>query len=255
MRAIPVIALLLSFAVTGGVALGAPEQAPGDAMAARLSADKVGDIAAGSYMAGDRVAFSLQNYGDHYLLRFADSPEIFVLAMDRVALGGRELKYDSGATALRVSIWGGITLYTDSAPGGLPATRIGDFVPPPAQRVSEADLLQALRDESAHLAYVEHVTVKFSAAPGNDQARAEAFSALISADAAIERILASAPGRNAWQRHIETVKLVESAKPGVALAGHTLTVRFAPARGPAGSPSSHAIATALGKYLAIPEPG
>ncbi len=70
-------------------------------------------------------------YGDKYLLRFDGGPENFVLYGDRVALGGRELKYDTGALALKISVWGGVTLYTQEAPGGLPATRTGDATMPP----------------------------------------------------------------------------------------------------------------------------
>src|SRR5438874_7710598 len=118
MRAIPAVILIWSLAVPAAWAqTAAPE---GDAMSARLSADKVGDIQSGSYSAGDTVAFSLQSYGDKFLLRFDGGSETFVLGVDRVALGGRELKYDTGATALRISVWGGMTLYTDRAPGGLP---------------------------------------------------------------------------------------------------------------------------------------
>jgi len=37
-------------------------------------------------------------------------------------------KYDTGATALRVSVWGGLTLYTQDAPQGLPATYQGTVI-------------------------------------------------------------------------------------------------------------------------------
>ena len=123
-------AILLFLALTPcGVAWAQGNEA--EPMAARLSAEKVGDVEAGSYSAGDNIAFSLDSYGDKYLLRFAGGPEAFVLSGDRVALGGRVLKYDTGATALRISVWGGMTLYTQEAPGGLPATRTGDAVSSP----------------------------------------------------------------------------------------------------------------------------
>src|SRR5579883_2806361 len=88
-------------------------QEPADPMAARLSAEKVSDVAAGTYNADDDITFTLIPYGDKYLLRFSGNPENFVLYGDRVALGGRELKYDTGALALKISVWGGITLYTE----------------------------------------------------------------------------------------------------------------------------------------------
>ena len=228
--------------------------ADADALTARLSADKIGDIETGSYSAGDD-AFSLDLYGDKFLLRFADNPETFVLNVDRVTLGGRVLKYDTGATALRVSVWGGVTLYTQTAPDGLPATRTGDSTTPPRQNVSDADLSAALRDETSHLSYVRRVNVRFSAQRGNDQFRTQAFDALLNAGAGIESVVAGAIGHAAFVRKIEAVKLVEAAKPGITLSGRTLTIRFVSSEGPAGRPSSHAVAAALGKFLAIQQAG
>ena len=68
-------------------------------MSQKLSAARVGDVEPGTYVAGDQVRFSLDPYGDKYLLRFDGDPEVFVLYTDHVSLGGRMLKYDSGATA------------------------------------------------------------------------------------------------------------------------------------------------------------
>jgi len=225
-------------------------------MTARLSADKMGDIEAGSYTAGDNVAFSLDTLrDDKYLLRFADNPEEFILSADRVALGGRDLKYDSGATALRVTVWGGMTLYTDPAPGGLPATRIGDLPTTPRPPVSEADVNAARRDETSHVSYLQRVTVRFSAPKGNDGLRTQAFDTLVNTATGIERILATTAGRTAFARKIDAVKLVEAKSPGVSLAGRAMTVRFVPLLGATGRPSSHAIAVALGKYLDIQDAG
>src|SRR5580704_11153031 len=122
-------------------------------MSARLSAEKVGDVETGSYSAGDNLNFSLDSYGDKYLLRFADSPESYVLSVERIFLGGRILRYDTGVTALRVSVWGGMTLYTAGAPGGLPATKTSDDLAAPRPLVGRDDLMAALADEESHLDY------------------------------------------------------------------------------------------------------
>jgi len=251
-RARPAIAMLFLFASIA--AAGAQPPAPaGDPMAARLSADKVADVQIGSFMAGDNIAFSLDLAGGKYLLRFDGNPEIFALQVDRVALGGRVLKYDTGATALRISVWGGMTLYTEAAPGGLPATRTGDFSTPPLTPVSESDLETALRDETSHLAYVQHVNVHFSAPVTGDAAHTQAFDALANIDGGIARVVASPAGRAAFAKRIGGVKLAEGDRPAVSLSGRILTVVFVPDQGPAGRPSSRAIAMALGKFLSVPE--
>ena len=124
---------------------------------------RVSDVAAGDYSAADDVNFTILPYGDKYLLRFDDSPENFVLYGDRVALGGRELKYDTGALALKISVWGGVTLYTQDAPGGLPATRHRRRHRAARLPVSAANLATALADEESHIAYVQRLKLHFSA--------------------------------------------------------------------------------------------
>jgi len=247
--------LAATFLLTAIPVAALAQSGPGEAMAARLSADKPGNIESGAYSAGDAITFSLEPYGEKFLLRFEDNPETFVLGMDRVALGGRELKYDTGATAIRISVWGGMTLYTDRTPGGLPATRTGEMAPLQRQRVSESDLSQALRDESSHLAYAWKINVRFLVSGAGDKTRSEAFETLLNTDAAIARLVAGPAGRKAFGKRIETIRLADGQKPGVALSGRTLTVRFVPVKGPLGRLSSHAIAMQIGKLLSVPEPG
>jgi hypothetical protein len=238
-------------------ALAQSDAGASDPMSARLSAEKVGDVETGSYSAGDNLAFSLDSYGDKYLLRFADSPESYVLSVERIFLGGRILRYDTGATALRVSVWGGMTLYTASSPGGLPATRIGDDTVPPRPPVNRDNLLAALSDEANHLAYTQDLHLRFSADPivlaGKDAGLA--FDALISAEAGLERLIATPGGRQALLHKFDMVKLVEGGKPSVTISGKTLLVSFAPSAGAAGRASSREVALELGKMLQVAEAG
>jgi len=233
-------------------------QEPADPMAARLSAEKVSDVTAGSYSAADDINFTLLPYGDKYLLRFDGSPENFVLYSDRVALGGRELKYDTGALALKISVWGGITLYTQDAPGGLPATRTGDATLPTKLSVPLTSLTAALADEESHLAYTQRLKLHFSAdaaiLSGSDETRAYGFDTLVNTAMGIERILATPAGRVAFTSRFDSVRIVEGDKPTIAISGRTLLVSFVPSAGAAGRASSRAIAYALGKMLALPEP-
>jgi hypothetical protein len=233
-------------------------QEPSDPMAARLSAQKVSDVAAGGYSAADDVNFTLIPYGDKYLLHFDGTPENFVLYGDRIALGGRELKYDTGAIALKISVWGGVTLYTQDAPGGLPATRTGDAAIPPRLAVPVASLATALTDEESHLSYTQHLKLHFSAdaavVKGGDDARAYAFDTLVNSEMGIERIIGTPAGRAAFTQRFDQVRIVEGDKPTIAISGHTLLVSFVPSSGAAGRASSRAIAYALGKLLALQEP-
>jgi hypothetical protein len=250
---------LLVIAAASGPVLAQDNAAPGDPMSARLSAEKVGDVETGSFSAGENLDFTLASYSGRYLLRFADSPESYVLSVERIFLGGRILRYDTGATALRVSVWGGMTLYTASAPNGLPATRTGDDIALPRPPVRRDDLVAAMADEESHLAYTQGLRLRFSAEPavlaGSDDNRGLAFDALVSAEAGIERLLATPGGRQALTRKFDMVRIAQSVRPGVTVSGKALVVSFAPSAGAAGRASSREVALQLGKMLQVAEAG
>ena len=110
-------------------------------MASRLAAERVSAVDPGTYSAGEHDNFTLEPCcaANKYLLRFADNPENFVLTMERSSLGAKIFKYDTGTTVIRVSVWGGMTLYTHDAPQGLPATFQGEAPVPrpwPSQPMS-----------------------------------------------------------------------------------------------------------------------
>jgi len=229
--------------------------APGDPIMARLSAEKAGVLEPGQYSAGEGREFSLTPYRGKYLLRFAGSDENFVLTADSASLGSKLLKYDTGAAALSVSVWGGVTLYAADVPGGLPATHQGDATAPSPVALSADELKGALRDEAGHFSYADSLGLRFSidaASLADPDSRAMAFDALANTQAGIERLLAATPAaRQAMARRVTLVKLEKSKTPGISLRGRTLAVRFVPADGYLGRDSSHAIAHQLGKLLAV----
>jgi len=258
-KAVLVSALLVTTALP---ALAQPDAGPGTppamGMTARLLAERLGMVEPGLYSTGEGgTTFMLTPYArDKYLLRIQGQPENFVLTSERGSMGTRFLKYDTGATALRVSVWGGLTLYTQGQPGGMPATRQGDAPPLPQLAVSSGELATAFNDEGHHLVYVQKVAVKFSADPAVMQAdpetRGRAFDALTNAALGIERFLASLPvARPVFAKRVNAVKVAEGGKPTVALSGQTLLVSFVPGGGYEGHASSLAIAQELGKLFAV----
>jgi len=145
-----------------------PDAGPGTppGMASRLAAERLGPVQPGLYSVGDSGDFTLEPYGPaKYLLRFSGGSENFVLTMDRGSLGAKLLKYDTGATALRISVWGGMTLYTQDAPQGLPATYQGVAPQTGSLAISAGELQTAFGDEASHLVYVQNIALKFSADP------------------------------------------------------------------------------------------
>lgn len=229
-----------------------------DSLEQRLNSDRVGYIEPGTYLAGDRVSFNIDAAGQNYFLRLAGSPEVFVLYQDRAAMGGRVLKYDSGETALSVSGWGGVTLYVSSAPGGLPAERTGDSLPPSPMPASIQDIQSAAADEAQHLAYTRRLNLTFTAnwsmLSGDASARSLALDTMENTARGVDRFAASAAGHEAFTRHVDQVALEESGRPTITLNGRTLVVTFNPGHGYIGRASSRAIDRALGKILSAQRP-
>lgn len=248
------------FAAVAALACVVPEFvfAQADALSRRLEMERLGGIESGAYVAGDKLHFTLNAANGYYLLRFENSPEVFVLYAGPGSLGGRLLRYDSGETAMRVAGWGGITLYTDAQPGGLPAVRTGDSVSPALPNVSLSDIQNAADDESEHLAYVRniHGTFKadFEAMAGGANLRALSFDTMENTARGIERFTASREARQLFADHVEVVRVTTTgSRPTIRIAGKELTVTFNPARGYAGRASSRAIARALKNVFARKE--
>jgi len=230
-----------------------------DSLERRLNSDRIGYLAPGSYLAGDRVAFSLDAAGQNYYLRFAGSPEVFVLYQDRAAMGGRILKYDSGEQALTVSGWGGVTLYVSSAPGGLPAERTGESAPPSPMPASIQDVQSAAADDAQHLSYTRRINLNFTANWGmlssDPLARMFALDTLENIARGLDRFAASPAGHDALAHRIDVVSFEAASHPLITLNGRTLVVTFNPGRGYVGRASSRAIALALGRLLSVQQPG
>jgi hypothetical protein len=224
-------------------------------MATRLSREQIGDVQPGTYNAG-RITFMLDSYGDKYLIRFVGDPEIYVLYADHVPLGGRALKYDSGTIALRVAGWGGMTLYTDPAAGGIPAERSGDTLPPALGAISLSDMQNAAEDEAEHLAYSRRIHLNFTAdwnaLAGDSRLRALCFDAMENAARGIDRFLTHPKAREAFAKRIEQVRMALGTKPVMFLSGKTLNITFNAQTGFAGRASSRGIARALGQLLSVP---
>lgn len=230
-----------------------------ESLGARMMMDRVGDIQTGAYTAGDTVRFAITRYAQNYLLRLDGDPEIYVLYSGPGSLGGRTLKFDSGGTALAISGWGGMTIYTDAQPGGLPTDRTGEAVLPVLPTVSLAAVQDAARDESEHLAYARGIRLTFTAdwaALAADAAlRALTFDALQNVARGIDRFAGNVRGRAALAARMDSVQMEQGGRPTIALHGKTLVVTFVPNRGFAGRASSRGIARALGQLLSVPTPG
>lgn len=253
---VTLLALALAAPVWALPASAQPEAPPGvpPGMALRLRAERPSMVQPGLYSAGEKLTFTLAPYGNRYLLRFSGATETFVLSVERGTLGSKLMKYDTGAMALRVSVWGGFTIYTRDAPQGIPATYQGVGQPSPELAISANELTTAFNDEARHLNYVLNIALKFSADPAvlaaDAETRGRAFDALTNAATGIERFLADTPAaRPIIAKRINSVRVAEGGKPTIALFGQTLVVSFVPGVGHEGHASSLAIQQELGRLF------
>lgn len=218
------------------------------------ASSRFNDIAAGTYQAGDH-RFSLDPYQSAFLMRFAGQPEIFVLYANYSSMGGRVLQYDNGAIAIQVTGWGGMTIYTDDHPEGLPMARVGDSAPPVLPAISMQQMQQAADDETQHLSYVRGLKINFFAdqnTVSDNAVRAMAFDSMENAARGIDRFTANPAARNAFGQRISAVRLSISDKPYIKITDRVLIVTFNPRTGFFGRASSRAISFALGKVFGIP---
>jgi hypothetical protein len=212
------------------------------------------DINPGTYQAGDR-RFSLDRYQNAFLMRFAGQPEIYVLYANYGAMGSRVLQYDSGAIALQVAGWGGMTLYTDDHPEGLPSSRVGESSAPVLPAISMQQMQSAADDETAHLSYVRGLKINFFAdqnAVADNGVRALAFDTMENAARGIDRFTANPAARGSLGGRISSVRIAVADKPYIKIDNRVLIVTFNPRTGYFGRASSNAISFALGKLFNIP---
>lgn len=224
----------------------------------RLSQQRFGAIAAGEYLAGDKVHFALLRYHGAFLMHLNGEAEVFVLYADYGSLGSRVLRYDSGAIAIQVAGWGAMTLYPDNQPEGLPAIRVGEAPTPNLPNVSQSLLLSAADDEAAHLAYVRDIHLNFSAdwnaLAGDPGGRAIVYDTMSNTARGIARFTANGTSREAFAQRISSVRIQPAAKPLIQIVGRTLLVTYNPGQGFMGRASSRAIAFALGKLFRLQTP-
>ena len=212
------------------------------------------DISSGTYQAGDH-RFSLDRYQSAFLMRFAGQQEIFVLYADYGSMGARVLKFDSNAIAIQVTGWGGMTLYTDDHPEGLPTARVGDSVAPVLPAIALQQIQSAADDEASHLSYVRGLKITFSAdaqAVADNAVRALAYDTMENAARGIDRFTANPAARNVFGQRISAVRISVADKPYIKITDRVLIVTFNPRTGYFGRASSRGICAALGKVFGIP---
>ena len=197
------------------------------------------------------VAFVLDRSTGVTLLRFEDSPEIWILTPQPAPRGDVIYRNDMGEPVLRATRLGGMTLFTVTRPGGAAAALVGEA---PALRpvvvLTPNALLQRLAQASAHASRAAQRLVVFDAPDVTPQtASLVADAATVTAEA-IEDMARDPAGRRQLSK-MNKVMLVAGRKAQASLDQGTLRVIVAapggsdPRADVAGRPSSRRIAAAF----------
>lgn len=206
----------------------------------------------GTYTAADDAEFVLDHRGNNVRVRFSGSDEVFYLTSEAAPLGARVLKYDTGDPALRVTGWGGVTLYTPQAKTGVPA-EYSDVIhgvdPPP---IASQDVKRFAAGLAHQLNSGGDLIIGFAADWGvladSPELRGLACDAMRNTAYALQDA-ATGANRNMLAGHVHVIRIIEGDHVFALLRGGVLTIMVAPKLGPAGRPSSLKISRALASGL------
>jgi len=182
------------------------------------------------------------------LLKFDDSPEVWVLEPSPATRGDIIYRNDLGAPVLRATHLGGLTLYSSSEPEGSPVAMEGeadDLQPPPF--IPPGALLQRFALASARATRAAQHLIAFTVANVPPQAYPQFADAATVAAEALTRLSRRSEG-HAFLMKLEKLVFVQGGKPDVSVHGQVMQITVVPDKGYGGRPSSdRVVRAALGR--------
>ena len=196
------------------------------------------------YVTEDGDAFVLDRSSGVPLLKFEDSPEIWVLNASIAPRGDIIYRDDLGQPVLRATRMGGLILFNQARAGGVPAALAGIADSIRLHALDAAALLQRLSQASVKASRAARRLIVFEApdvTPGAEAVYAD--GAAVTAEA-FTRLSQRKNGHLSLAR-IQRVQLTQGVKSAAGLENGVLKVILNPRRGLAGRPSSRKILAAL----------
>ncbi len=234
-----------SFAGSAVPALAGPLSL-GDALHGREDSRRGAAPPVARYVAETGSSFVIDRSSDRILLlKFENSPEVWVLDPHAAPRGDTIYKNDLGEPVLRATRLGGMTLFTDKQPGGAAAAMTGESSPLRLAMIGPAELIHRIRVAAARAGRAAQRQIDIEFAADSDSAPLIADAALVLSDAVI-RIAARADGRKLLG-NFGKIRIEAGKKPSVKISDHrVLEIHVTPSMGLAGRPSSERIAYATG---------
>jgi hypothetical protein len=182
------------------------------------------------------------------LIKFEDNPEVWALTVSRGPRGDLLYWNDLRQPLLRITRFGGVTVFTSRRPEGAAASLAGQAAPLKLQTLGWEGLMQHLLMASTRSGRAAQHPVVYEA-PDADAADDGliADAAMVVSEAMSG--LSVRPGGRALVTRITRVYLTANRQPAVAVHDSTLVVTVSPVMGVAGRPSSLRIEQALGARM------
>jgi hypothetical protein len=189
--------------------------------------------------------FILDRSAARPLIKFEDSPEVWALTVSRGPRGDLIYLNDLRQPLIRITKFGGVTVFTPRRPEGSAASLAGSAPPLRLQSLGWVALTQRLLFASTRSGRAAQHTILFEA-PDADAADDGliADAALVVSEAMAG--LAVRPGGRSLMFRITRVYLTQGRQPDASVRDGALVVSVTPALGVAGRPSSLRVQQALG---------
>jgi hypothetical protein len=245
------VILLALFAAASVLAPAPPASAMGPAAlreslfgGRQASADQTPSLPVARYVSQEGDIFVLDRSQPRPLLKFDDSPEVWVLKPQPAPRGDVIYMNDLGAPVLRATRLGGLTLFTPDRPGGTAAAMSGGGVALRLAQLGPQQLLERLAQASARASRAARRLILFEADATPSSSAITADAATIAAEAVVR--MSRRPDAKTLLARIIKIRLVEGRKASAALSQGVIQITVAPADGLAGRPSSDRIMVATG---------
>lgn len=232
-------------ALLGAVALGASVPAhagAADKLRDGLFKRRPGEVSGpplARYVSEEGRTFVLDRTQPATMLKYDDSPEVWVLAPSPAPRGDVIYKNDLGEPVLRATRLGGITLFSDERPNGEAVSLAGGGAPLRLLPMSPQAVFERLAQASLRSSRAARRSMLF-------EAEATPASSALIADAAtvtslaIIRLAQRKDGRSLLGQ-FSRVRFEEGKKASASLQDGILRIVVSPAQGLAGRPSSDRI--------------
>ncbi len=191
------------------------------------------------YVSEDGRVFVLDRTQGRPLLKFEDSPEVWALQSMPAPRGDVIYKNDLGEPVLRATRLGGVTVFTDTRPGGAAAALSGDGPPLRLAPLGPQALLERLAQASLRASRAARRTILFEAEATPASSALIADAATVTSVAVVR--MARRKDARALMGQFNKVVLVEGKKAQAVIQDDVLRITVAPAHGLAGRPSSERI--------------